>query len=120
MNLLNLLTMPREPTDVEIRVGVWIDGQPLLRPAAAFLAHHRTLHAAASVAAGIALAPVVAAANAVATAGRVIDQAHAAAGEGTTPCRSCLTAEARQFARDGTLTYTDVCNAWDLTDGGLA
>lgn len=117
MKILNLLTMPREPTDVEICVGVWIDNRPLLRPAAAFLAHHRTLRAAASVAAGIALAPVVAAANAVATAGRVIDQAHAVAGEGSKPCGPCLTAEADEFAADDTpLTFETICHAWDLGD----
>lgn len=116
MNILDLL---RGQPDAELDAAAWIDEQPLLRPVAAFLAHHRTAHAIAATAIGVALVPVVAVANAAATAGNLIDRAHGAAGEGTDPCRPCVTAEADAFAADGTLTYEDACNAWDLADGGL-
>lgn len=114
MNPLNLLR-GHQP-DAELDAAVWIDNQPLLRPIAGFLAHHRTVHAIASTALGVALAPVAAVAAAASTAGNVIDRAHEAAGEGTAPCSPCVTAEANEFADEDTLTYTDVCNAWDLGD----
>lgn len=104
--------------EAEIDAAEWIDNQPALRPIAAFLAHHRTTRALAAIAIGTALAPISAVATAI-TAARLVDHAHAVAGEGSAPCRPCVTAEADGFADENTLTYTDVCNVWDLTDGGL-
>lgn len=109
MNALKMLRAHH--AEAEIDAAVWIDSQPALRPIAAFLAHHRTTRALAAAAIGTALAPI--------TAARLINHAHAVAGEGSAPCRPCVTAEADEFAGDDTLTYTDVCNAWDLSDGGL-
>lgn len=118
MNVLNLLSSPSH--EAEIDAAVWIDDQPLLRPIAAFLAHHRTTRAVATAAIGVALAPVAAVIATADTVGRVIDRAHAVAGEGTEPCRPCVTAEADEFAADGSvLTFADVVDAWDLSDGGL-
>lgn len=119
MNALKMLRAHH--AEAEIDAAVWIDNQPALRPIAAFLAHHRTARALAAAALGVVLAPIATAANAAATAGNVIDRAHAIAGEGSAPCQPCVTAEADEFAADTTpLTYQDACNAWDLTDGGLA
>lgn len=116
MNTLKMLRAHH--AEAEIDAAVWIDNQPALRQIAAFLAHHRTTRALTAAAIGTALAPITAAATAIAAA-RLVDHAHAIAGEGSAPCRPCVNAEADQFAADGTLTYTDVCNAWDLSDGGL-
>jgi hypothetical protein len=117
MDVLGLLrTQWRE---AEVDTAIWIDDQKLLRPIAGFLAHHRTTRAVAAVALGAALAPAATVA-AIITAGRVIDRAHEIAGEDTAPCKTCVNAEADEFSADTeTLTYEDVCNAWDLTDGGL-
>lgn len=110
MNTLKMLRAHH--AEAEIDAAVWIDNQPALRPIAAFLAHHRTTRALAAAAIGTALAPI--------TAARLINHAHAIAGEDSVPCRPCVTAEADEFAADGELTYEDACNVWDLTDGGLS
>lgn len=119
MNPLNLLRALSD-SDAELDIAVQIDNQPPLRPVAMFLAHHRTMHAAVTAAIGVALAPLAAVVTTAATVGRVIDQTHQTAGEGTAPCKPCVTREADEFAADDTeLTYADVVDAWDLADGGL-
>lgn len=116
MNALKMLRAHH--AEAEIDAAVWIDNQPALRTIAAFLAHHRITRTLAAAVIGTALAPISAVATAI-TAARLVDHAHAIAGEDSTPCRPCVTAEADDFAAEDTLTYTDVCNVWDLTDGGL-
>lgn len=113
MNTLKMLRAHH--AEAEIDAAVWIDNQPALRPIAAFLAHHRTARALTAAAIGTALAPISAAATAIAAA-RLVDHAHAIAGEGSAPCRPCVTAEADEFAADGELTYEDFCHALDLGD----
>lgn len=105
--------------DAELDAALWIDDHDRLRRTAAFLAHHRLMLFALLILASPALA-VVGAVWAVRTATRVIARAHEVAGEETVPCSSCVNREAAEFGRAGVLTYTDVCHAWDLTDGGLA
>jgi hypothetical protein len=116
VNALNMLRAHH--AEAEIDAAEWIDNQPALRPIAAFLAHHRTTRPLAAIAIGAALAPISAVATAI-TAARLVDHAHAVAGEGSAPCRPCVTAEADGFARDGDITFEDAVNAWDLSDGGL-
>jgi hypothetical protein len=116
---VNALKMLRaHHAEAEIDAAVWIDNQPALRTVAAFLAHHRTARALAAAAIGTALAPISAVATAI-TAARLVDHAHAIAGEDSVPCSPCVTAEADEFARDGEITFEDAVNAWDLKDGGL-
>lgn len=116
MNTLKMLRAHH--AEAEIDAAVWIDNQPALRQIAAFLAHHRTTRTLTTAAIGTALAPITAAATAIAAA-RLVDHAHAVAGEGSAPCRPCVTAEADEFAADGELTYEDACNAWEMKDGDL-
>lgn len=117
MNALNMLRAHQH--EAEYDAAVWIDNQPALRPIAAFLAHHRTARALAAAAIGTALAPVSAVATAI-TAARLVNHAHAIAGEGSAPCQPCVTAEADEFAADdNALTLADMADVWDLKDGGL-
>lgn len=101
--------------DAEMDAAVWIDDQPLLRRAAGIIAHNRILRAL-TIAAVAPTAAAIGAAAAVIEASRVLDRAHEIAGEGTDPCRPCVTAEADQFAANGLLTYEDFCHALDLGD----
>jgi hypothetical protein len=105
--------------EAEYDIAVWIDNHAQLGRAARFLAHHRMLRAAVVILAAALLA-IPAAVMAAREAGRLIDRAHEVAGEGTAPCKPCVTREADEFVADNTeLTYADVCHAWDLKDGGL-
>jgi hypothetical protein len=116
---VNPLTMLRaHQYDAELDAAVWVDDHNLLRHIAGFLAHHRVLRTVVLVVAAPLLA-IPAAIWAARETGRVLDRAHEVAGKGTKPCRPCVTAEADAFAAEDTVTYTDVCNAWDLSDGGL-
>jgi len=116
---VNALKMLRaHHAEAEIDAAVWIDNHNRLRRVAAFLAHHRILCAITAAVIGIALAPVTVVATAI-TAARLVDHAHAIAGEDSVPCRPCVTTEADDFARDGEITFEDAVNAWDLSDGGL-
>lgn len=117
MNVLALLRDHQH--DAEYDTAVWIDNHNRLGRAARFLAHHRVLRAVVLTVAAPALA-IPAAVLAVREAGRLIDRAHEVAGEGSAPCKTCVTREANTFANDRTdLTYADVCHAWDIADGNL-
>lgn len=117
---MNPLTLLRNhQADAELDAAVWVDDHAPLRRIVAVLAHHRVLRAVALVLAAPVIA-IVSAIWAVRETGRVIDRAHEVAGEGTVPCRPCVIREADEFAHAGELTYTDVCHAGDLSDGGLA
>lgn len=116
---MNALAMLRaHQYEAEYDAAMWIDNRNVLRRIAGFLTHHRVLRAAVLVLAAPALA-IPAAIWAARETGRVLDRAHEVAGEDTAPCQPCVKAEADKFAAGHTLTYADVCDAWDLTDGGL-
>jgi hypothetical protein len=113
-----LTTLRTHQFDAEYDAAVWIDDHDRLRRVAAFLAHHLLAQFALLILAS----PILAAVGtvwAVGTAARVIARAHEVAGEDTVPCTDCVNREALSFSRTGELTYADVCNAWDLADGGL-
>ncbi|NUQ98344.1 MAG: hypothetical protein HOY79_17930 [Streptomyces sp.] len=113
MNVLAALR--NHQNDAEYDTAVWIDDHARLGRAVRFLAHHRVLRAAVLALAAPVIA-IPAAVLAVREAGRLIDRTHEVAGEGTDPCRTCVTREADVFAASGDLSYEDFCHALDLGD----